>query len=710
MFALLKQSDARAVRRVLHGQRDQFDTLVKRYLPAVYAVSYAQLRNHSDAEDVTQEAFLAAFTSLHTLREPHKFEGWVVSMARRIAVHLRQKNQHEIVSNTDNAREAVVVPDAARDELRQLLRQEIDGLDDSDREVLLLHYFTGKSMGEIAVALDIGREAAKKRLQRARQQLSDNMLRHVGDETKPSVAFDKQRNVIAGLVALAAVPWGGAVAAAGFPLASAGATKLITVTGLAGLLIAGAAYVVNRQLRPEGPTAPLASSDMQQAHSDKANGESTSPGEVSSLPLPDAAAPEPAEVAADDQDTPAQLAGLWKLCDNLGGLADISVVQIVESAEEVTVYAYQNGASGDVLASGTLKNGDIQLPDVVGDNIPLLSGQVTDDDTFTVAGVVSEANSSAAIEITLTRLSDRDLAELEIQDRRMEEVETLAKALQAYVNANNGAKPATLAELKPTYLPASNLAESSPSRRIVYAPDGVSLLGTSWTEQYANLESHTEKLFKLEADRKADWWGFPSMPPLLSVQYSTPPMVLVCSDINRSGVKRTDRQAGSACSPPTMQAGALKGAATQASCANNMKQLGSVLKMFQAEDRESRFPAGWASTVPDYLTDTLVLTCPSLGEEDGPDRTVSYKLLFPTGTEEELIALYAEVNGIAEEGSTRAAAMANMPLIIEEHECSGSGGSQVLFLDGHVELITSDEWDTRIAPFAALSGPQTSIG
>ena len=58
MFALLKQSDARAVRQVLRGRRDQFDTLVKRYLPVVYAVSYAQLRNHADAEDVAQEAFL----------------------------------------------------------------------------------------------------------------------------------------------------------------------------------------------------------------------------------------------------------------------------------------------------------------------------------------------------------------------------------------------------------------------------------------------------------------------------------------------------------------------------------------------------------------------------------------------------------------------------------------------------------------------------
>ena len=85
MFNLLKRSDARQVRQVLSGQSEAFGPLVERYLPAVYAVSYAYLGNHADAEDVTQDAFVSAYTSLHTLKEPKKFEGWVVSIARQSA-------------------------------------------------------------------------------------------------------------------------------------------------------------------------------------------------------------------------------------------------------------------------------------------------------------------------------------------------------------------------------------------------------------------------------------------------------------------------------------------------------------------------------------------------------------------------------------------------------------------------------------------------
>ena len=57
-----------------------------------------------------------------------------------------------------------------------LVRRQLQRLNASDQEVLLLHYYAGKSMREIAVMLDISREAAKKRLQRARESLYAEML------------------------------------------------------------------------------------------------------------------------------------------------------------------------------------------------------------------------------------------------------------------------------------------------------------------------------------------------------------------------------------------------------------------------------------------------------------------------------------------------------------------------------------------------------
>lgn len=213
MFNLLKRSDARQVREVLSGQSDAFGPLVERYLPAVYAVSYAYLGNHADAEDVTQEAFVAAYTSLHTLKEPKKFEGWVVSIARQTASKLRRKQRREDTATVAFPTDAIHQPDPAREELRRLLRAEIERMDDEPREVLLLHYHAGMNAREIAAALDINREAVKKRLQRARQTLSENLLAVIGEESTPKTDYGPQRGAIMGLVAAAGLGWGNGAAA-----------------------------------------------------------------------------------------------------------------------------------------------------------------------------------------------------------------------------------------------------------------------------------------------------------------------------------------------------------------------------------------------------------------------------------------------------------------------------------------------------------------
>jgi len=691
MFALLKKSDAYAVRQVLSGRRDTFNLLVERYLPAVYAVSYAQLHNHADAEDATQEAFLSAFTTLHNLREPTKFEGWVVSMARRIAIGIRQKKQRDGEGLLQSGVESAVVPDMARDELRRLLRREIEALDDDAREILLLHYFTGKTTGEIAVSLDISREAAKKRLQRARQALSENLLVCVEEESQPRKDYRVQQKGIMGLVAVAAVGCGCGAGAAtgGLVFTSTGSAKVIGLMALAAVLAGGGIYLASRggDLESDAPsTEATATIDVAPEPFARA------------LEVPDAlvvteVSSAPMETPPEAPATEATLSGLWKACDNLGLMAGISLLHVEQSGDDVSLRVSKNGEPDAQIAIGSIQEGTIRL-EVEGGNVTNFSGKVDADDFLVLAGDVSENGMTMRLEVTLTRLSERDLAEVEIQARRIAEIDTVMKAIQAYANVHDQERPATLAELSPQFLQATQLIESSPSRKVVYAPNGIQPL-IRWTDHYADIPSHVEQLQKLEADRQGEWPGFPSMPALLTIQYAAPPMLLECRSIERPNAVRVDSSGRLACPRPAVSSG-MKDAAMQASCANNMKQLGLVLKMFQAEDAESRFPAGWATPVPDYLVDTMVLTCPSLGEEDGPGRTVSYDLLFPTAREDELLELAGETG---ETPASQAAAMSMVPLIVENHPCSDSGGSHVLFLDGHVELIQSDAWEERVAPY-----------
>ena len=62
----------------------------------------------------------------------------------------------------------------------ELLRTQVMSLEEGPREVLLLHYFSGKGVREIGEVLDISTEAVKKRLQRARDLLSSKVMEQLG--------------------------------------------------------------------------------------------------------------------------------------------------------------------------------------------------------------------------------------------------------------------------------------------------------------------------------------------------------------------------------------------------------------------------------------------------------------------------------------------------------------------------------------------------
>jgi prepilin-type processing-associated H-X9-DG protein len=139
-----------------------------------------------------------------------------------------------------------------------------------------------------------------------------------------------------------------------------------------------------------------------------------------------------------------------------------------------------------------------------------------------------------------------------------------------------------------------------------------------------------------------------------------------------------------------------------ASDQNNLKQLGLINKMFANENCMYTIP-GFCTVFPEYLTDPGVLTSP--WDEPG---TVSYELLFPAVTEEELEELgiqYLESKGDVDPNNPALSAQAQsvVPLIFNTTDIPAIGDSpaarNVLFLDGHVERLTLDAFEERVGPF-----------
>lgn len=293
MFMLWQDQDARVVRQVLAGRHNDFGILVERYLPAAQAVARGNLINPADTEDVAQESFVAAFQKLDTLRAPQRFGPWFITIVRNTARSWSRRQGRETSLDAITGREPATEPPALeKEELRRALEQTLRAMDVERREILMLHYFAGKSLREIAAMTGISRDAAAKRLQRAREALGGELLKAVPDE-RPSLEANRMRaKAILAVVVAAPVAWHAAPAYAATALGFGAFLKL----GVATAVLAGAAaavYVVAPEvLSSNDPESSPAQAGEEVAVPENTHAESVSPADESSPETMQATSPE----------------------------------------------------------------------------------------------------------------------------------------------------------------------------------------------------------------------------------------------------------------------------------------------------------------------------------------------------------------------------------------------------------------------------------
>jgi len=156
------------VQMAMDGDAAAFSELVAAERMAVLRTARALLRDHHEAEDVAQEAFVAAWRHLGELRDPRRFRAWLMRILTRVAFRrLKTPRPTLLRDGLDH------VPDARpdRDPRLERLLLEVRQLPDRYRVPLSLFYLAGLSHAEVAEAMETTPQAVKSRLNRARAQL-----------------------------------------------------------------------------------------------------------------------------------------------------------------------------------------------------------------------------------------------------------------------------------------------------------------------------------------------------------------------------------------------------------------------------------------------------------------------------------------------------------------------------------------------------------
>jgi RNA polymerase sigma factor (sigma-70 family) len=171
--AAATQPDPELLRRFA-ADRDEaaFAALVARHGPVVLDVCRAVLGNHTDAEDAFQATFLLLARAAGSVRRPGSLSAWLHGVAYRTALTARtraaRRRKHEARTP---ARGAAEPDDLSWAEVRRVVHEELAGLGERYRVVIVLCDLDGLTQERAAAGLGLTPAAVKKRLERGRAML-----------------------------------------------------------------------------------------------------------------------------------------------------------------------------------------------------------------------------------------------------------------------------------------------------------------------------------------------------------------------------------------------------------------------------------------------------------------------------------------------------------------------------------------------------------
>jgi RNA polymerase sigma factor (sigma-70 family) len=174
-------TDAELATAALAGDQSAYTALMRRHREAVFRLVRHQAGDESEAIDITQEAFIAAFTALRRFDGERPFRTWILRIAlNKCRDWSRRRKVRRLLTFTRPLDEAAAISDPEPDPEAALhsanavrhIRHEIQALPAKLREPLILCAIEGMNQDEAARLLGVSRKTIETRIYRARQKLS----------------------------------------------------------------------------------------------------------------------------------------------------------------------------------------------------------------------------------------------------------------------------------------------------------------------------------------------------------------------------------------------------------------------------------------------------------------------------------------------------------------------------------------------------------
>lgn len=178
----MEWNDAELIKQILRGDQDAFGPLVRKYQKGVHALVWRKIGDFHIAQEITQDAFLNAYRKIRTLKNHNQFAGWLYVIAANLCRDwLRRKRLPMESIDVDDTNEVDKVSyskylaekqEADADETRrEVVKELLQKLPESERTVMTLHYLGEMTIKAISEFLGVSQNTVKSRLSRARNRL-----------------------------------------------------------------------------------------------------------------------------------------------------------------------------------------------------------------------------------------------------------------------------------------------------------------------------------------------------------------------------------------------------------------------------------------------------------------------------------------------------------------------------------------------------------
>jgi len=184
----LPEDDDILIEKALKGDQQAYTELVDRHRNSVFHIVFRVVRDQDMAQDLVQETFMKAFSSLKSYHCEYRFSTWLYRIAANASIDYLRKKRIKALSldlpiDTEDGQVTVEIPDMSHHPEEEILRREravsiseaINSLPAKYRQVIIARHQEEKSYEEIADELGVPVGTIKARIFRARELLKKHL-------------------------------------------------------------------------------------------------------------------------------------------------------------------------------------------------------------------------------------------------------------------------------------------------------------------------------------------------------------------------------------------------------------------------------------------------------------------------------------------------------------------------------------------------------